>query len=279
MSNKVENAILSLRRSSLDLILPPQGRLGADGARRFFYAPRAKAGRCKFSGRKVAPHRTAQGYRLLGVRLARPKFLPILSKDPYYVKRVIPVGCFARPAALVQTSRGFLSLSPVVPAGCVGALTCPEVKPTSGEMLLAGVNPNVNAKPLSDFRFGEKVCLVATTTSRLAWSRYSFMQILAHSSGVCFVFLPSGRLVAVGAALMAMSAEFASKFCAVSRVGSARTRCSTGSRIRLLRHRRPQVRNLAKNACDHPHGGNKIGVLRPQTPWHKSVHKSGPRSR
>ena len=89
--------------------------------------------------------------------------------------------------------------------------------------------------------------------------------VLAHESNYTHLKMPSSEIRQI------LQENFASigfvsypehKFVSLNKAGSVRHR-----------GRRPQVRGLAMNPVDHPHGGGEdrvgIGMKRPKTPWGK----------
>lgn len=103
---------------------------------------------------------------------------------------------------------------------------------------------------------------------QLARSAGSFAQLMAREGGYAFLRLPSGeqRMVPV---------ECRGTIGRVGNPDHANVTIGKAGRTRWM-GRRPQVRGLAMNPNDHPHGGGEGGTdigLRdgPQTPWGKAA--------
>ena len=103
---------------------------------------------------------------------------------------------------------------------------------------------------------------------QMARSAGSFAQLMAREGGFAYLRLPSGEQRMVPVECRAT----------VGRVGNpdhANVTIGKAGRTRWM-GRRPQVRGLAMNPNDHPHGGGEGGTdigLRdgPQTPWGKAA--------
>lgn len=98
---------------------------------------------------------------------------------------------------------------------------------------------------------------------QIARSAGTFAKVVAHQSSVVIVQLPSGKL------------RFFQKVCwaTVGQVSnieySTLVKSKAGSNRWL--GKRPHVRGVAMNPCDHAHGGGEgrspVGRLRPVSPW------------
>ena len=100
---------------------------------------------------------------------------------------------------------------------------------------------------------------------QLARSAGSFAKVVAHQTSTVMVQLPSGKL------------RFFQRICwatigQVSNVEYSTLLKSKAGYNRWL-GKRPYVRGVAMNPCDHPHGGGEgrspVGRLRPVSPWGK----------
>lgn len=100
---------------------------------------------------------------------------------------------------------------------------------------------------------------------KMARSAGAYAQVMAHEGKYTHLKMPSSELRKVSKECFASIGELSNVQHRFEKIGKA-------GRSRL-KGRRPQVRGLAMNPVDHPHGGGEgrspIGMKHPKTPWGK----------
>jgi large subunit ribosomal protein L2 len=140
-----------------------------------------------------------------------------------------------------------------------------------GDMVMSGEEADIkpgNALPLHSIPIGTTVHNVELEPGRgakLARAAGAGLILLAKESGYAIVKLPSGEQRMVHLHCRAT----------VGQVGNLDAKNVVMGKAGKKRHlgRRPEVRGVAMNPCDHPHGGGEgksgIGRKHPVTPWGK----------
>lgn len=112
----------------------------------------------------------------------------------------------------------------------------------------------------------------------LASARGSLAFLILATQQWAVVVCPSGQLKILNPTLSTATQLRVVKLHQQTDLGTRRhsdpTRKVRGVKTMLFKGNRPQVRGVAKNSNDHPHGGNSNGVLRPKSPWAKTIKKS-----
>ena len=138
-----------------------------------------------------------------------------------------------------------------------------QVMATSGR---ADIKPG-NAMPMSNIPIGTIIHNVEMKVGKggqLARSAGNYVQLVGRDGGYAQLKLNSGELRMVRAECMATVG-------AVSNPDQANIKLGKAGRKRWL-GKRPQVRGVAMNPVDHPHGGGEgrtSGGRHPVTPWGK----------
>ncbi|MCC7490697.1 MAG: 50S ribosomal protein L2 [Fimbriimonadaceae bacterium] len=214
-----------------------------------------RAGR-NHQGKLTVRHRgggSKRKYRLVDFRRLRDGIPAKVAQIEYDPNRSAHI-------ALLHYVDGYKSYI-VAPAGLkVGAqvVSGPEAPVAPG-----------NCLPLARLPLGTVVHNVEMTPGRggqMARSAGSFAQLMNREGGFAYLRLPSGEQRMVPVACRATVGRVSNPDHSNQRIGKA-------GRVRWM-GRRPQVRGLAMNPNDHPHGGGEGGSdigLRsgPQTPWGK----------
>ncbi|OGB90578.1 50S ribosomal protein L2 [candidate division WOR-1 bacterium RIFCSPHIGHO2_01_FULL_53_15] len=142
---------------------------------------------------------------------------------------------------------------------------------TAGDTVASGAEVEIkpgNALPLSAIPIGTTVHNVELEPGRggkLARSAGAGLSLLAKEAGYAIVKLPSGeqRMIHVNCRAT------------VGQIGNLDAKNVIMGKAGKKRHlgRRPEVRGVVMNPCDHPHGGGEgksgIGREQPVTPWGK----------
>lgn len=140
-----------------------------------------------------------------------------------------------------------------------------------GDIISSGPDVDVkpgNALPIKNIPVGtmlHSVELSAGKGGALARSAGAFVSLVAKEGKYATVKLPSGEQRLVHIECRAT----------VGQVGNLDDKNVVLGRAGGMRHlgRRPAVRGVAMNPCDHPHGGGEgrspIGMSSPMTPWGK----------
>jgi len=143
-----------------------------------------------------------------------------------------------------------------------------------GEELASGQNVDIkpgNALPLSSIPTGTIVHNVELTPGAggiLARSAGAGIMLSAKEGDNAVLRLPSGELRIVHISCRAT----------IGQVGNLDAKNSRLGKAGRMRHigRRPMVRGVAMNPCDHPHGGGEgragVGRKFPVSPWGKLAH-------
>ena len=140
----------------------------------------------------------------------------------------------------------------------------------TGDKVVAGAKADIkpgNAMPLSAIPVGTIVHNVEMKSGKggqIARSAGTYAQIVGRDRGYALLRLSSGEQRAVRAECMATVG-------AVSNPDNQNINLSKAGRSRWL-GRRPNVRGVAMNPVDHPHGGGEgrtSGGRHPVTPWGK----------
>ncbi|MFA4844393.1 MAG: 50S ribosomal protein L2 [Candidatus Margulisiibacteriota bacterium] len=140
-----------------------------------------------------------------------------------------------------------------------------------GEKIMSGVEVDIkvgNALPLRSIPIGTTVHNVEMEPGRggqLARSAGAALVLLSKESGYGIIKLPSGEQRMIHLNCRAT----------VGQVGNLDAKNMVLGKAGRKRHlgRRPEVRGVVMNPCDHPHGGGEgksgIGREHPVTPWGK----------
>jgi large subunit ribosomal protein L2 len=142
---------------------------------------------------------------------------------------------------------------------------------TVGESILSDVEAPIkvgNALPLKNMPLGTEVHnieLQPGSGGKLARAAGALAQIVAKEGNYVTLRLPSGEVRLVSRNCWATIGQ-------VGNIDAINVVIGKAGRKRWL-GRRPKVRGVVKNPCDHPHGGGEgrapIGRSRPVTPWGK----------
>ncbi len=139
-----------------------------------------------------------------------------------------------------------------------------------GDVVVASERADIrpgNAMPMENMPVGTIVHNVELKPGRggqMARAAGTYVQLIGKDSGLAQLRLSSGELRAVPAACMATVG-------AVSNSDNQNVNLAKAGRRRWL-GRRPQVRGVAMNPVDHPHGGGEgrtSGGRHPVSPWGK----------
>ena len=139
------------------------------------------------------------------------------------------------------------------------------------DTIMAGPTAEIrvgNTLPLSNIPTGTAVHNIELTSGRggqMVRSAGAAAQVMAKEGDYCLLRLPSGEMRQVRVECQATIGQVGNTDHGNIKLGKAgRTR---------HRGRRPQVRGVAMNPPDHPHGGGEgkapIGMPGPKTPWGK----------
>lgn len=138
-----------------------------------------------------------------------------------------------------------------------------------GETVLAAPNASIligNCLPFQSIPLGTSVHNVELTPGcggQLARAAGCVAQIVAKEGSFVTLRLPSGEVRLVNQKCWATIGQ-------VGNVEASNVRIGKAGRMRWL-GRRPKVRGVAMNPCDHPHGGGEgrspIGRVRPVSLW------------
>lgn len=148
-----------------------------------------------------------------------------------------------------------------------------------GDSVVAGERVDVkpgNAMPLSSVPVGtivHNIELKAGRGGQLARSAGTYAQLVGRDAGYALLRLGSGEVRMVRGECMASIG-------AVSNPDQANIKLGKAGRKRWL-GKRPQVRGVAMNPIDHPHGGGEgrtSGGRHPVTPWGKPTKGKRTRS-
>jgi len=144
---------------------------------------------------------------------------------------------------------------------------------TDGDRVRSGPEADIkpgNALPLNAIPIGTTVHNVELEPGRggiLARSAGAGMVLLAKEAGYAIVKMPSGEQRMINVNCRAT----------VGQVGNLDAKNVVMGKAGKKRHlgRRPEVRGVVMNPCDHPHGGGEgksgIGHVSPLTPWGKKT--------
>jgi large subunit ribosomal protein L2 len=140
-----------------------------------------------------------------------------------------------------------------------------------GESILSDFEAPIkigNALPLKNMPLGTEVHNVEIqpgSGGKLARAAGALAQIVAKEGSYVTLRLPSGEVRLVSRNCWATIGQ-------VGNIDAINVVIGKAGRKRWL-GRRPKVRGVVKNPCDHPHGGGEgrapIGRSRPVTPWGK----------
>ncbi|HAA91789.1 MAG TPA: 50S ribosomal protein L2, partial [Rhodospirillaceae bacterium] len=139
-----------------------------------------------------------------------------------------------------------------------------------GDQVMAGTNADIkpgNALPLDSIPVGTIIHNVEMKPGKggqIARSAGTYVQLVGRDQGYAQIKLSSGELRMVRGECMATVG-------AVSNPDQANISLGKAGRKRWL-GKRPQVRGVAMNPVDHPHGGGEgrtSGGRHPVTPWGK----------
>lgn len=148
-----------------------------------------------------------------------------------------------------------------------------------GDMVVSGERVDVkpgNAMPLANMPIGTIIHNVELKQGRggqLARSAGAYVQLVGRDAGYAILRLNSGETRMVRAECMATVG-------AVSNPDHANIKLGKAGRKRWL-GKRPEVRGVAMNPVDHPHGGGEgrtSGGRHPVTPWGKPTKGKRTRS-
>ncbi|MDD4179100.1 MAG: 50S ribosomal protein L2 [Candidatus Margulisbacteria bacterium] len=142
---------------------------------------------------------------------------------------------------------------------------------TVGDKIASGTEVDIkpgNALPLQSIPIGTTVHNVEMEPGRggqLARAAGAALTLLAKENGYGIIKMPSGEQRMIHLACRAT----------VGQVGNVDAKNKVLGKAGRKRHlgRRPEVRGVVMNPCDHPHGGGEgksgIGHVSPLTPWGK----------
>lgn len=142
-----------------------------------------------------------------------------------------------------------------------------------GSIITSGENAPIsvgNALPLYNIPLGAAVHnieLIPGRGAQLARSAGTYAQIVAKEGNYVTVKLPSGEVRMILNSCYATIGQ-------VGNIDASNITIGKAGRNRWL-GKRPEVRGIAMNPVDHPHGGGEgrspIGRARPVTPWGKAA--------
>jgi large subunit ribosomal protein L2 len=140
---------------------------------------------------------------------------------------------------------------------------------TDGDIVESGPEAEIktgNALPLSNIPLGTVVHNVELRLGRggqLARSAGAAIQILSKENDFAILKMPSGETRMVNIRCRATVGQMGNLDAKNAVMGKAGRKRNLG--------RRPEVRGVAMNPCDHPHGGGEgksgIGRIQPVSPW------------
>jgi large subunit ribosomal protein L2 len=158
--------------------------------------------------------------------------------------------------------------------GTLSYIIAPQ-KVAVGDRLVSGQKVEVrpgNSMPLGSIPMGTIVHNVEMKPGKggqLARSAGSYVQYVGRDGGHALIKLSSGEVRLV-------SLECRATVGAVSNPDQKNINLGKAGRSRWL-GRRPEVRGIAMNPVDHPHGGRTNGGRHPVTPW--GLHTKGKKTR
>lgn len=158
--------------------------------------------------------------------------------------------------------------------GTLSYIIAPQ-KVAVGDCLVSGQKVEVrpgNSMPLASIPMGTIVHNVEMKPGKggqLARSAGSYVQYVGRDGGYALIKLSSGEVRLV-------SLECRATVGAVSNPDQKNINLGKAGRSRWL-GRRPEVRGIAMNPVDHPHGGRTNGGRHPVTPW--GLHTKGKKTR
>lgn len=158
--------------------------------------------------------------------------------------------------------------------GTLSYIIAPQ-KVAAGDRLVSGHKVEVkpgNCMPLSSIPMGTIVHNVEMKPGKggqIARSAGSYVQYVGRDGGRALIKLSSGEVRLV-------SLECRATVGAVSNPDQKNINLGKAGRSRWL-GRRPNVRGIAMNPVDHPHGGRTNGGRHPVTPW--GLHTKGKKTR
>lgn len=140
-----------------------------------------------------------------------------------------------------------------------------------GDIVIADFENSIaigNALPLSKIPLGANIHNIEFRPGKggqIARSAGSYAEILAKEGNYVTLRLPSSEIRMVNKYCWATIGQVGNLDFSNTRIGKAGSNRWLGNT--------PKVRGVAKNPCDHPHGGGEgrtpIGRTKPVTPWGK----------
>jgi large subunit ribosomal protein L2 len=143
-----------------------------------------------------------------------------------------------------------------------------------GEKIMSGTDIDIkpgNALPLASIPVGtlvHNIEMVPNEGGKIARAAGSGVMLAAKEGEYATIQLPSGEQRKVHVNCRAT----------IGQIGNLDAKNVRKGKAGLMRHigRKPKVRGVAMNPCDHPHGGGEgrspVGRKSPSTPWGKKVH-------
>lgn len=249
---------------------------------KLFYKKRInRGGRSLISGRvinrNIRQYKHINHYNILKHTCA-PKFSPLLNKKAYLYLGNKFYNYKAKSSSFVRFQFGIIVNTPSILSICRYSSQSPLWYKRTVTNWSYNVK-NYNHIPLNKIPPATRVKFIAGSNSKNiiahAVGSYATLVIVFNLIRSAVILAPSGKLLLVSCGTMAALFSF-NDDCWINknRLGLLEKQNRKGVRKMLFRCRRPTVRGTVKNPCDHPHGGRTRGILRPRTPWNKSVLKS-----
>ncbi len=124
---------------------------------------------------------------------------------------------------------------------------------------------NLFINTIEGFGFGEKVSWLVSGSRKIATSLGSYCSIIFRKEDKYVLLMPSGYLNMFDKDIIVLRNKLFNK---------KLIKFYNGFKKLKVLGKKSTVRGIAKNPNDHPHGGRTNSVLRPKTPWGKSVIKN-----
>ena len=123
---------------------------------------------------------------------------------------------------------------------------------------------NLFINTIEGFGFGERVSWLVYNNKKIASALGSYCSIIFRNFNKYVLMLPSGYLSLFDKDILVLKNKLFNK---------KLIKFYNGFKKLKVLGKKSTVRGIAKNPNDHPHGGRTNTVLKPRTPWGKTVIK------
>lgn len=247
-----------------------------------FYKKRTHiGGRSAVTGRvinrNIHKYRNSSKYKILKHTCA-PKFSPLLNKKAYLFLGSKFYNYKLKSNSFVRFKFGIVTNTPSVLSTCLYSVQSPLWYRRTVTNWSYSVRQYTHL-PLGKIPPASRIRFIAKPNSKTivahAVGSYAMLVIIFQLIQSAVILAPSGKLLLIPFDTMAAIFTFNdNRWINFDRIQLLEKQNRKGVRKMLFRNRRSTVRGTVKNPCDHPHGGRTRGILRPRTPWNKSVLKS-----